>query len=103
MLEVIPQGEIADRSGLPSIVYPHPYCSMEQGILKVYFYKYDIVPAKKLGYTTVWVNRQGLGRPGRVKETFLVGDLRARAYVIYVGINDLVSHSTSAGVYSRAA
>ncbi len=45
-------------------------------------FKYDIVPAKKLGYTTVWVNRQGLGRPGRVKETFLVGDLRTLVYLV---------------------
>ncbi|HLQ27901.1 MAG TPA: haloacid dehalogenase type II [Ktedonobacteraceae bacterium] len=45
-------------------------------------FKYDIVPAKKLGYTTVWVNRQGHGRPGRVKETFLVGDMRTLAYLI---------------------
>ena len=45
-------------------------------------FKYDIVPAKKLGYTTVWVNRQGLGRPGRMKETFLVGDMRTLAYLI---------------------
>ncbi len=54
-------------------------------------FKYDIVPATALGYTTVWVNRhyttvwvnrQGLGRPGRVKETFLVGDMRTLAYVI---------------------
>src|SRR6266700_114219 len=45
-------------------------------------FKYDIVPAKKLGYTTVWVNRQGLGRPGRVKETFLVGDLRTLGYLV---------------------
>lgn len=45
-------------------------------------FKYDIVPAKKLGYTTVWVNRQGLGRPGRVKETFLVGDMRTLAYLV---------------------
>ena len=45
-------------------------------------FKYDIVPAKKLGYTTVWVNRQRLGRPGRVKETFLVGDMRTLAYLI---------------------
>ena len=45
-------------------------------------FKYDIVPAKKLGYTTVWVNRQGLARPGRVKESFLVGDMRTLAYVI---------------------
>jgi 2-haloacid dehalogenase len=45
-------------------------------------FKYDIVPAKKLGYTTVWVNRQGNARPGRVKETFLVGDMRTLAYLI---------------------
>jgi 2-haloacid dehalogenase len=45
-------------------------------------FKYDIVPAKKLGYTTVWVNRQGLGRPGRMKETFLVGDMRTLAYLV---------------------
>ena len=45
-------------------------------------FKYDIVPAKKLGYTTVWVNRQRLARPGRVKETFLVGDMRTLAYLI---------------------
>jgi 2-haloacid dehalogenase len=45
-------------------------------------FKYDIVPAKKLGYTTVWVNRQGLGRPGRVKETFLVGDMRTLVYLV---------------------
>ena len=45
-------------------------------------FKYDIVPAKKLGYTTVWVNRQRLARPGRVKETFLVGDMRTLAYLV---------------------
>ena len=45
-------------------------------------FRYDVVPAKKLGYTTVWVNRQGLGRPGRVKETFLVGDMRTLAYLV---------------------
>ncbi len=45
-------------------------------------FKYDIVPAKKLGYTTVWVNRQGHARPGRVKETFLVGDMRTLAYLV---------------------
>jgi 2-haloacid dehalogenase len=45
-------------------------------------FKYDIVPAKKLGYTTVWVNRQGGGRPARVKETFLVGDMRTLAYLV---------------------
>ncbi len=45
-------------------------------------FKYDIVPAAELGYTTVWVNRQGEARPVNVKETFLVGDMRTLAYLI---------------------
>ena len=45
-------------------------------------FKYDIVPATELGYTTVWVNRQGVARPVNVKETFLVGDMRTLAYLI---------------------
>jgi 2-haloalkanoic acid dehalogenase type II len=45
-------------------------------------FKYDIVPATELGYTTVWVNRQGEVRPVNVKETFLVGDMRTLAYLI---------------------
>ena len=45
-------------------------------------FKYDIVPETELGYTTVWVNRQGEGRPVDVKETFLVGDMRTLAYLI---------------------
>ena len=45
-------------------------------------FKYDIVPATELGYTTVWVNRQGEARPVDVKETFLVGDLRTLLYVV---------------------
>ncbi len=45
-------------------------------------FKYDIVPASELGYTTVWVNRQGEARPVDVKETFLVGDMRTLAYLI---------------------
>jgi len=45
-------------------------------------FKYDIVPAKELGYTTVWVNRQGEVRPVDVKETFLVGDMRTLVYLI---------------------
>lgn len=45
-------------------------------------FKYDIVPAAELGYTTVWVNRQGEARPVDVKETFLVGDMRTLAYLI---------------------
>ena len=45
-------------------------------------FKYDIVPATELGYTTVWVNRQGEARPVDVKETFLVGDMRTLVYVV---------------------
>ena len=45
-------------------------------------FKYDIVPASELGYTTVWVNRQGEVRPVDVKETFLVGDMRTLAYLV---------------------
>jgi 2-haloacid dehalogenase len=45
-------------------------------------FKYDIVPATALGYTTVWVNRQGEVRPVDVKETFLVGDMRTLVYLI---------------------
>ncbi|MGZ6368816.1 MAG: HAD-IA family hydrolase [Ktedonobacteraceae bacterium] len=45
-------------------------------------FKYDIVPATELGYTTVWVNRQDEVRPVEVKETFLVGDMRTLAYLI---------------------
>jgi 2-haloacid dehalogenase len=45
-------------------------------------FKYDVVPASELGYTTVWVNRQGEARPVDVKETFLVGDMRTLAYLV---------------------
>ncbi len=45
-------------------------------------FKYDIVPATELGYTTVWVNRQGEARPVDVKETFLVGDMRTLVYLL---------------------
>jgi 2-haloacid dehalogenase len=45
-------------------------------------FKYDIVPASEMGYTTVWVNRQGEVRPVDVKETFLVGDMRTLVYLI---------------------
>ena len=45
-------------------------------------FKYDVVPAKKLGYTTIWINRQRLARPGRVHETFMVGDMRTLAYFV---------------------
>ena len=45
-------------------------------------FNYDIVPATELGYTTVWVNRQGEARPMHVHETFLVGDLRTLLYLV---------------------
>jgi 2-haloacid dehalogenase len=45
-------------------------------------FKYDIVPATELGYTTAWINRQGETRPVDVKETFLVGDMRTLVYLI---------------------
>ncbi len=49
-------------------------------------FKYDIVPATELGYTTVWVNRQGEARPttggATAKETFLVGDLATLVYLL---------------------
>ena len=45
-------------------------------------FKYDFVPATELGYTTVWVNRQGDARPVDVKETFLVGDMRTLVYLV---------------------
>jgi 2-haloacid dehalogenase len=45
-------------------------------------FKYDIVPATQLGYTTVWINRQGEARPADVRETFMVGDMRTLALVV---------------------
>jgi 2-haloacid dehalogenase len=45
-------------------------------------FKYDVVPATELGFTTVWVNRQGEARPLDVKETFLVGDMRTFVYFL---------------------
>jgi 2-haloacid dehalogenase len=45
-------------------------------------FKYDVIPATELGYTTVWINRQGEARPSLVKETFLVGDLSTLTYLI---------------------
>jgi len=45
-------------------------------------FKYDVIPATELGYTTVWVNRQGEARPSNVKETFLVGDMATLVYLI---------------------
>ena len=45
-------------------------------------FKYDIIPATELGYTTIWVNRQGEARPSSVKETFLVGDMATLVYLV---------------------
>jgi len=45
-------------------------------------FRYDILPATELGYTTVWVNRQGEARPVDVRETFLVGDMRTLVYLV---------------------
>jgi len=55
----------------------------EDDILHAGFgYYYDIVPSTELGYKTCWINRQGKKRPGDVKETILVGDLKTLALVI---------------------
>jgi 2-haloalkanoic acid dehalogenase type II len=45
-------------------------------------FKYDIIPAAELGYTTVWINRQGEARPSDVKESFLVGDMTTLVYLL---------------------
>ncbi len=45
-------------------------------------FKYDVIPATELGYTTVWINRQGEARPSHIKETFLVGNLSTLVYLI---------------------
>jgi 2-haloalkanoic acid dehalogenase type II len=45
-------------------------------------FKYDIIPATELGFTTVWINRQGETRPSDVKETFLVGDMTTLVYLL---------------------
>ncbi|OLQ51221.1 haloacid dehalogenase, type II [Bacillus licheniformis] len=45
-------------------------------------FKYDVVPATKLGFKTCWINRQGEVRPVDVKETYLVGDMSTFALLI---------------------
>lgn len=45
-------------------------------------FKYDIIPANALGYTTVWVNRRGDARPVGGRETFLVGDMATLVYLV---------------------
>ena len=55
----------------------------EEDILHAGFgYYYDIVPSTKLGYKTCWVNRQGIKRPGDIKETILCGDLQTLSWII---------------------
>lgn len=45
-------------------------------------FKYDVLPASRLGMTTVWINRQRTPRPGDGAETLMVGDLQTLAWVI---------------------
>ena len=45
-------------------------------------FKYDVVPGNKLGYRTIWVNRQGIIRPVDDKEDILCGDLKTLAYIL---------------------
>lgn len=59
-------------------------------------FKYDIIPGNELGYTTVWVNRQGIVRPIEditgeqlkyCKEDIMVGDLITLGYLLQ-GMHD---------------
>lgn len=45
-------------------------------------FKYDVVPGNKLGYRTIWVNRQGIIRPVDDKEDILCGDLKTLALIL---------------------
>jgi len=54
-------------------------------------FKYDVIPGNKLGYRTIWVNRQGIVRPidgvdgselQYCKEDIMCGDLKTLAYII---------------------
>lgn len=55
----------------------------EKDILHAGFgFKYDIVPATRLGYETAWINRQGEQRPMNVWETVMTGDLATFAKLI---------------------
>jgi 2-haloalkanoic acid dehalogenase type II len=54
-------------------------------------FKYDVIPGNKLGYRTIWVNRQGIVRPidgvdgselEYCKEDIMCGDLKTLAYII---------------------
>lgn len=45
-------------------------------------FKYDVVPGNKLGYRTIWVNRQGIIRPVDDQEDILCGDMKTVALII---------------------
>lgn len=54
-------------------------------------FKYDVIPGNQLGYTTIWVNRQGIVRPiddvsgeelQYCREDILCGDLKTLAFII---------------------
>ena len=45
-------------------------------------FKYDVVPGNKLGYRTIWVNRQGIIRPVDDQEDVLCGDLKTLVQII---------------------
>ena len=47
-------------------------------------YKYDMVPAKRVGLPTVWVNRKGESTPGELKPDQIVANLNA--------VHDLLSN-----------
>lgn len=45
-------------------------------------FKYDVVPGNRMGYKTIWVNRQGIVRPFRDQEDIMCGDLKTLVYII---------------------
>jgi len=45
-------------------------------------FKYDIVPASRLGITSCWINRYGETRPVDVKENYLVGDMKTFSILV---------------------
>ena len=47
-----------------------------------FVFKYDVVPGNRMGYRTIWVNRQGIVRPFRDQEDIMCGDLKTLVYII---------------------
>lgn len=45
-------------------------------------FKYDVVPASRLGITSCWVNRYGETRPVDVKEDYLVGNMKTLSLLV---------------------